>query len=93
MSTIQKQQEQEVIPAELITKFDNDKELVQQFLAEGHTIEELQGSTILHPTKFDPIVMIGDKTIGMWLDGGKKYQNNSRTYQNRLHIEDRHPTF
>ena len=85
MSTIQKtQQEQEQIPAELVEKFDGDKQLVQEFMAEGYSIEQLSSSTVLHPTKFDPIVMIGDKTIGMWLDGGKKYQNNSRTYQNRF---------
>jgi hypothetical protein len=77
------QQEQETIPAELISKFDNDKELVQEFISEGYSISELQASTVLHPTKFDPLVMIGDRTAGMWLDGGKKYQENSRTYQNR----------
>lgn len=78
------QQEQETIPAELVEKFAGDKQLVEQFMAEGYSIQQLEQSTILHPTRFDPLVMIGDKTIGMWLDGGKKYQENSRTYQNRF---------
>lgn len=77
------QQEQETIPQELVEKFAGDKQLVEQFLAEGHTIEQLQGSTILHPTKFDPIVIIGDRTAGMWLDGGKKYHENSNKYEYR----------
>ena len=79
------QQETEQIPEELVQKFDNDKELVQEFLNEGYSISELQNSQILHPTKFDPICILEDgRTIGMWLDGGKKYQENSKTYQNRF---------
>ena len=84
-TTVQKQQEQqEVIPEELISKFDNDEQLVREFMAEGYSIEQLSSSTILHATKFDPLVMIGDETIGMWLDGGKKYMDNPRTYEDRF---------
>jgi len=83
-TTIQQEQQQETIPQQLVQKFDGDRELVQEFIKEGYSIEQLSSSTILHPTKFDPICMLEDgRTIGMWLDGGKKYQNNSRTYQNR----------
>lgn len=74
---------QEEIPAEVVRKFDGDKELVEQFLAEGNTIEELERSTVLHATKFDPLVIVDGNTIGMWLNGGKKYIDNSKTYQNR----------
>ncbi len=77
-------QQQETIPAELISKFDNDKELVQEFISEGYSIQQLEQSSILHPTRYDPLVVLDDVVLGMWLDGGKKYQNNSRTYQNRF---------
>ncbi len=82
---IQQTQEQELeIPEEVISKFDGDKQLVQEFIKEGYSIDQLSSSTVLHATKFDPLVLIDGVTIGMWLDGGKKYQNNSRTYQNRF---------
>ena len=74
MSTItqqqQQQQELEQIPAELISKFDDDKQLVQEFLSQGYSIEELQQSTISHPTKLDPLVTLEDGTTvaGMWID-------------------------
>ena len=77
------QQEQETIPQELIQKFDGDQQLVQEFIKEGYSVEELQASTVTHPTKYDPIVMLGDRTLGFWMDGGKKYQEDSRTYQDR----------
>jgi hypothetical protein len=78
------QQEQEHIPSEVIGKFDNDEQLVREFMKEGYTIEELKMSTVTHPTKYDPICILEDgRTAGMWLDGGKKYLDNSRTYQNR----------
>jgi hypothetical protein len=82
-TTIQ-QEQQETIPQELVEKFDGDKQLVQEFIKEGYSIEQLSSSTVLHATKFDPLVLIDGITIGMWLDGGKKYQENSRTYQNRF---------
>lgn len=86
------QQTQELIPPELVEKFDQDKELVQAFLDEGYTVKELQASTITHPTKYDPMVSIGDKCIGFWIDspreGEHKYRNNSRTYQNRFNSKD-----
>ena len=82
--TQQEQVQEEYIPSEVIGKFDNDEQLVREFMKEGYSISELKGSTILHATKYDPIVIVDNKTIGMWLDGGKKYQNNSRTYQNRF---------
>ena len=75
---------QEEIPVEVVRKFDNDEQLVREFMAEGYSIQQLEQSTILHPTRYDPIVLVDNKTIGMWLDGGKKYQENSRTYQNRF---------
>jgi hypothetical protein len=75
---------QEEIPVEVISKFDNDEQLVREFMAEGYSIQQLEQSVILHPTRFDPIVMLGDHTLGFWMDGGKKYQENSRTYQNRF---------
>lgn len=77
------QQETQQIPEELVQKFDNDKELVQEFLNEGYSVQELQASIVTHPTRYDPIVMLGDRTLGFWMDGGKKYQEDSRTYQDR----------
>ena len=83
----QQTQEQELIPQELVEKFDNDKQLVQEFMEQGYTVKELQASTITHPTKYDPMVSIGDKCIGFWIDSPQeqnKYRNSSRTYQNRF---------
>jgi len=81
--TIQKQEE---IPTEVITKFDGDQELVQEFLSQGYSIDELKQSTITHPTRFDPMVSIGDKCIGFWIDSPQeqKWRDDSRTYQNRF---------
>ena len=80
------QQETEQIPQELVEKFDNDKQLVQEFLSQGYSIDELKQSTITHPTRFDPMVSIGDKCIGFWIDSPKemKWRDDSRTYQNRF---------
>jgi hypothetical protein len=84
--TQQQQQETEQIPQELIQKFDNDKQLVQEFMEQGYSIEELQGSEIIHPTKFDPIVMLDGNALGFWIDPPIKmrWKDNSRTYQNRF---------
>lgn len=61
-------QEQEQIPEELVQKFDGDKELVQKFLQNGHTVEQLQQSTITHPTKTDPVCTLNNgKVAGFWL--------------------------
>jgi hypothetical protein len=82
----QQTQEQELeIPSELISKFDNDEQLVREFIAEGYSISELQSSTITHPTRYDPMVVLGDHTLGFWIDSPKeeKYMDNSRLYKNR----------
>lgn len=64
----QQHTEQEQIPAELIAKFDNDKELIERFLANGYTIEQLSSSTITHPTLTDPVVTLANgKVAGFWL--------------------------
>lgn len=64
----QQEQEQEVIPAELIQKFDGDRELVQKFMDNGYTVEQLQSSTITHPTLTDPVVTLANgKVAGFWL--------------------------
>lgn len=65
-------QEQEVIPQELIQKFDNDKELVQQILEQGYSVEELLTSQIVHPTRMDPVCLVNGEPIAIWL-----YSNNS----------------
>jgi hypothetical protein len=83
---IQEQQQQEPIPAELITKFDNDEQLVRQFLDQGYTISDLQSSTVTHPTKYDPIVTLeSGQVAGFWIDSPneQKFVDNSRVYQNR----------
>src|SRR5690348_1675723 len=72
--TIQQQEQiQEEISPELIAKFDGDKELVQEFLQQGYTQEDLAKSSVIHPTKMDPLCVLEDGTnAGMWL-----YANNS----------------
>lgn len=82
--TIQKTQ-QETIPQELITKFDGDKQLVQEFLSQGYTVAELQGSQITHPTKFDPLCTLETGHVaGMWIESTQKnHRYNDRTYQTR----------
>lgn len=83
--TQQNQEQQELISPELIQKFDGDKELVQQFMSEGYTTEQLTASTITHPTRYDPAVFLGDEYIGMWIDSPaeKKEHYSGLTYQNR----------
>jgi hypothetical protein len=83
---IEQVQEQEQISEELVTKFDGDKQLVQEFLDQGYTVSELQNSTITRPTKYDPMVTLEDgRTAGFWIDKPLegKYQDNSRLYQDR----------
>lgn len=58
---------QEEIPQELISKFDGDKQLVERFISNGYTIEQLQNSQITHPSPTDPAVVLNGKTIGFWL--------------------------
>jgi hypothetical protein len=83
---IEQVQETEQISPELITKFDGDKQLVEQFLDAGYTQEELQQSSIIHPTRYDPMVVLGDHTLGFWIDSPKeeKWMDNSRLYQDRF---------
>ena len=101
MSTIitkqhqEQQSEQETIPQELIQKFNNDEQLVQEFLEQDYTMAELQGSTITHPTRYDPLCTLEDGTVaGMWIESTEKnHKYNYRTYKTRLHAEDEYPTF
>ncbi|MFI5407017.1 MAG: hypothetical protein ACHQ1D_10965 [Nitrososphaerales archaeon] len=82
----QVQEQQEQIPAELISKFDNDKQLVTEFLETGYTQEELLGSTITHPTRYDPIVTLDTGHVaGFYINNPneEKYMDNSRLYKNR----------
>jgi hypothetical protein len=62
------QESQEQISPELLNKFDNDEELIRQFLDQGYSIGELSTATILHPTELDPVVIIkGGHVAGFWL--------------------------
>lgn len=62
------EQEQQVIPQELVQKFDGDKPLVQKFLDNGYSVEQLSESIITHPTDTDPVCTLKDGTIaGFWL--------------------------
>lgn len=66
----QQEQEQQVeqIPDHLIAKFDGDKELVQKFMNNGYSTEQLQESIITHPTYTDPVVTLKNgKIAGFWL--------------------------
>lgn len=64
----QQEQEQELISPELIQKFDGDKELVQKFMDNGYTAEQLEQSVITHPTYTDPVCTLKDgKIAGFWL--------------------------
>lgn len=64
----QEQEQQQTIPAELVQKFDGDLELVEKFLKNGYTMEQLQNSTITHPTYSDPVCTLKDgKVAGFWL--------------------------
>lgn len=61
-------QEQEQISPELVKKFDGDKELVQKFMDNGYTAEQLEQSTITHPTNTDPVCTLrSGKVAGFWL--------------------------
>jgi hypothetical protein len=60
------QQEQIQVSPELVKKFDNDRELVAELLHD-FTVEELEASTIVHPTKNDPVILLNGKVVGMWL--------------------------
>lgn len=85
--TIQEQQQQEVIPTELVEKYDGDKQLVQQFIDEGYSVTELQNASIVHATKFDPLVVLDTgETIGFYISAPNKTKSkyDSRTYNNRF---------
>jgi hypothetical protein len=69
----QEQQQTEQIPEELVQKFDGDRELVERFMANGYTTEQLAQSSITHPTYTDPVCTLTDgKVAGFWLDKDKK---------------------
>ena len=82
---LQKQTQQETIPQELVEKFDNDEELVRQFINEGYTQQELLSSTVTHPTKFDPVCTLQDgiTQAGIWL-----YSDNNHNTNNRIKYTD-----
>ena len=70
-------QEQEVIPAEVIAKFDGDKQLVQEVLTQGYSVEELLTSQIVHPTKMDPVCLVNGEPIAIWLYSNNNHRSNS----------------
>lgn len=83
------EQQQEQISEELIQKFDGDKQLVQQFIDQGYSQEELLKSTVTHPTKFDPLCTLENgQHAGFWLysnnshhsNKGVKYTDDTYTY-------------
>lgn len=74
--TITKQQQQEVIPQELIQKFDGDKQLVQEVLSQGYSVEELLISQIVHPTKMDPVCLVNGEPIAIWLYSNNNHRSN-----------------
>lgn len=64
----QNQEQQEIISPELIAKFDGDRQLVEKFIQNGYSVEQLEQSTITHPTATDPVVTLKDgKIAGFWL--------------------------
>lgn len=73
MKTLQEQkhkhqEQQEQIPEELVQKFDGDRQLVEKFIGNGYTVEQLQNSTITHPTYTDPVCTLNTgKVAGFWL--------------------------
>ena len=74
----QQVQEQEQIPEKLIAKFDNDKQLVQEFLGQGYSQEELLKSSILHPTKMDPLCTLENgQHAGIWLYANNSHRSNT----------------
>ena len=88
MKTVQQQQQeqiQEEIPQELVEKFGDDRQLVQEFLEQGYSIEELQGSIITHPTKYDPLVTLDTgHVVGFWIERSEmNYQYDQRKYHTR----------
>jgi LPS O-antigen subunit length determinant protein (WzzB/FepE family) len=83
---IEQVQETEQISEELVTKFDNDKQLVTEFLEAGYTQQELLGSEIIHATKYDPLVRLSTGHVaGFYINNPneEKYMDNSRLYKNR----------
>jgi len=77
------QQTQEIIPKELIEKFSDDEELVRQFLSEGYSLEQLEQSTITHPTRYDPLCTLNNGHVaGMWIERTEmRYQYDERRYR------------
>lgn len=64
----QQQQQTEQISPELVKKFDGDKELIERFVSNGYTVQELEQSVITHPTYTDPVVTLANgKVAGFWL--------------------------
>ena len=83
----QEQQQQETIPQELIQKFDGDKQLVEQFMKEGYTQADLSTASIVHATKYDPLVVLENgETAGFYISAPNKakHKYDSRTYNNRF---------
>lgn len=83
----QKIQEQELeIPNELLMKFDDDEQLVREFLDQGYTQQELLSSTVTHPTRFDPVCTLEDgQQAGIWL----YFDNNHMTNKNIRYTDSR----
>lgn len=87
IETIQKQQE--LIPQELIQKFDGDKELVQEFLEQGYTQEDLTKSSVIHATKMDPLCVLEDGTnAGMWLYADNNHHSNKGVLYSDLSFQN-----
>ena len=62
------QQQTEQISEELVNKFDGDRQLVEKFMEHGYTAEQLEQSTITHPTYTDPVCTLKNgKVAGFWL--------------------------
>lgn len=64
---IQQQEKQDLITPELVAKFDGDKQLVEKFISNGYTVQQLEKAEITHPTATDPAVIVDGKVIGFWL--------------------------
>lgn len=79
------EQKQEQVTEQLVHKFDDDKELVTEFVKQGYTPDELQKADITHPTKFDPIVELETGFVaGFWIeDKEDNHGYTSRTYKTR----------
>lgn len=77
----QQEQNQETrqIPQELVEKFDNDAQLVDEFLDQGYTVDELLSSTVTHPTKLDPVCTLQDgQQAGIWLYKDNNTKTNTK---------------